>query len=260
MCGDATCEADVAALMEGEKAGLYLTDPPYNVNYEGRAGKIMNDSMEGSAFKQFLTDAFTTATTAMRPGAGFYIWHADGEGRNFREAAEAAGLHVRQCLIWVKNQLVLGRQDYQWRHEPCLYGWTEGKHYFTPDRTQTTVQGDEKPNYKRMKKEELVEILEQMEEQTPQTVIHEDKPAANAEHPTMKPIKLLARLIRNSTIPGEIVLDTFGGSGSTLIAAHQLNRRCFTMELDPKYVDVIVDRYEKLTGEKAQKLSHNVAR
>lgn len=184
---------------------------------------IKNDSMEDSQFRAFLVDAFNAATEHIKPGGAFYIWHADSEGFNFRVAAKEAGLKVRQCLVWNKNSLVLGRQDYQWKHEPCLYGWKDGAgHYFTNDRTLTTV-------------------------------IDEDKPARSDEHPTMKPIKLFARQIANSSRPGETVLDTFGGSGTTIMAAEQLGRKARVMELDPKYCDVILARYESLTGTKGQK-------
>lgn len=165
------------------------------------------------------------------------------------------GWKVRQCLIWNKNAINIGRQDYQWKHEPCLYGWKDGAgHYFIDDRTQATVYEDKIPVFSKMKKEEMRELLEQIyADKISTTVMNEDKPQLSAEHPTMKPIKLMARLIKNSTRPGEIVLDTFGGSGSTLIACEQLNRTCYMMELDPKYVDVIIDRWEQLTGKKAVK-------
>lgn len=216
---------------------------------------IMNDNMDSSSFREFLKDAFTAADNVMKEGAAFYIWHAENEGYNFRGACNDVGWSVKQCLIWNKNAFTLGRQDYQWKHEPCLYGWKQGAHYFIDDRTQSTVQEDIMPNFNTMKKEEMRKLLEEIySDKISTTVINENKPLRNDEHPTMKPIKLLARLIKNSSRPNEIVLDTFGGSGSTLIACEQLNRICYTMELDPKYVDVIIDRYEKLTGQKAVKL------
>jgi site-specific DNA-methyltransferase (adenine-specific) len=233
---------------------MWLTDPPYNVDYEGSDGqKIQNDNMGDTQFRAFLKSAFTAAIAAMRPGAAFYIWHADFEGFNFRGACRDAGLQVRQCLIWVKNSLVLGRQDYQWRHEPCLYGWKDGAaHYFIDNRAQTTVIEDYVPDFGKMKKEEMKALLEEIySDRISTTVIYEDKPKANDLHPTMKPIKLLARLIRNSSKPDDIVLDTFGGSGSTLMACEQLGRTCYTCELDPKYVDVIIQRWEEFTGKKA---------
>lgn len=236
MCGDSTSLTDVQKLVGGAQMDLLLTDPPYNVDYQGAAGKIKNDNMEDTAFRRFLTDAFSNAAMVMKPGAPFYIWHADSEGYNFRGACKDSMLRVRQCLIWVKNSLVMGRQDFQWKHEPCLYGeseieedahepclygWTEGKkHYFFKNRKQTTV-------------------------------LNFDKPVKSAEHPTMKPIKLFDYQMQCSSKPGENVLDLFAGSGTTIMAAEQNGRRAFCMEYDPKYTDVIVDRWEKFTGEKA---------
>ena len=236
MCGDSTSLTDVQKLVGGAQMDLLLTDPPYNVDYQGTAGKIKNDNMEDTAFRRFLTDAFSNAAMVMKPGAPFYIWHADSEGYNFRGACRDAMLRVRQCLIWVKNSLVMGRQDFQWKHEPCLYGeseieeeahepclygWTEGKkHYFFKNRRQTTV-------------------------------LNFDKPVKSAEHPTMKPIKLFDYQMQCSSKPGENVLDLFAGSGTTIMAAEQNGRHAFCMEYDPKYADVIVDRWEKFTGKKA---------
>lgn len=209
----------------GALIDMWLTDPPYNVEYEGGTAEhltIMNDKQGDDDFRGFLTDAFMVAAHHLKPGAAFYIWHADSEGYNFRHACRAAGLEVKECLIWNKNSLVLGRQDYQWKHEPCLYGWKDGTHQWYADRKQTTV-------------------------------IDFDRPNKNAEHPTMKPVGLMAYLIQNSTKEGDFVLDSFGGSGSTLIACEQTGRKCMTMELDPRYVDVIVKRWENLTGNKAIK-------
>ena len=253
ICGDSTDPEVIDKLMGGAEADLLLTDPPYNVNYSNKAGKIANDNLEDSAFRSFLRDAFHVASSKLRGGGAFYIWHADTEGLNFRGAAEETGLHVRQCIIWNKNGLILGRSDYQWKHEPCLYGWKDGgKHYFTDDRKQATVIEDPKPDFKKMKKEELRNLLEQLySDRVSTTVIDEKKPLANDMHPTMKPLGLLARQIRNSTKQGWLVLDTFGGSGSTLMACEQLNRKCYTCELDPHYVDVILQRWEDFTGKKA---------
>ena len=250
LCGDSTNPAAIAPRLAGGGADLFLTDPPYNVDYEGSDGKkIKNDKMGDGAFHQFLTDAFTAANTALKPGCAIYIWHADSEGYNFRSAFKAAGWTLRQCLIWVKNSLVLGRQDYQWKHEPCLYGWKDGAaHYFTNSRTETTTIEDQGLEF---------EILKEIySDKVETTIIHENKPARNAEHPTMKPIRLLARLIRNSSRQSQVVLDTFGGSGSTLIACEQMNRTCYTMELDPHYCDVIIARWEKLTGQTATKITN----
>lgn len=224
MCGDSTVLEDVEKLMGGEQADMLLTDPPYNVNYEGKTKdklKIKNDQMGNDNFRQFLTDAFSNADMVMKPGAVFYIWHADSEGYNFWGACFDAGWTVRQCLIWNKNSMVMGRQDYQWKHEPCLYGWKEGAgHLWASDRKQTTV-------------------------------INFDKPTRNDMHPTMKPIPLFDYQIKNNTKGGDVVLDLFGGSGTTIMACEQNGRRGYSMEYDPRYVDVIVDRWEKFTGAKA---------
>jgi site-specific DNA-methyltransferase (adenine-specific) len=259
MCGDSTSITDVDRLMDGNKASLLVTDPPYNVNYEGTAGKIMNDSMDNDSFRQFLRDAFTTADVAMNDGAVFYIWHADSEGYNFRGACYDVGWKVRQCLIWVKTSLVLGRQDYQWKHEPCLYGWKDGSHFWNGGRKErTTITDFDIFELRDKNKEELLKFIEQYccdNEDIETSIIYEEKPNKNADHPTMKPIKLLARSIRNSSKENDNVLDLFGGSGSTLITCEQLNRKCFMMELDPKYVDVIINRWEQFTGKKATLLN-----
>ena len=240
--------------MAGEKADLLLTDPPYNVNVEGANGKkIANDSMEESKFAEFLKKAMLAAADSLKVGGCFYIWHADTESVAFRLACSGAGLTVKQNLIWNKNIAVISRQDYNWKHEPCLYGWKEGAaHYFCQDFTQTTVQ-DELPaiDLAKMTKDEMKALLERIIAQA-STVINEDKPNRNEDHPTMKPIKLIARLIRNSSKLDEKVLDPFGGSGSTLIACEQMERSYYTCELDPNYCDVIVTRWEKFTGRKAE--------
>lgn len=256
LCGDSTKGDDVDKLMGGELADLLLTDPPYNVAYEGATKDkltIKNDNMDDASFLAFLSDAFLNAVKSMRPGASFYIWHAGVYGYQFKCALRNAGLSLRQILIWVKNTIVLGRQDYQWRHEPCLYGWKDGAaHYFINDRTQSTVYEDAGVDYKKLKKDELLQLVKQLTDvSTPNTIIYEDNPTRNDVHPTMKPVKLMGRLVKNSSKQGELVLDLFGGSGSTLIACEQLNRRCFSMEFDPKYCDAILDRWEKLTGKTA---------
>lgn len=247
-------------------ADLCLTDPPYNVNYTGgteEALKIENDHMSAEDFREFLTAAFSLMVKYTKPGGAFYVWLASREHMNFEAALNAAGLTVREQLIWVKNALVLGRQDYQWRHEPCLYGWKDGApHYFRDDRTQTTVQESDPPeNVRKMKKEELVKFCEALlakMEDAESTILREDKPTSSEEHPTMKPIRLMARLIANSTRPNEVVFDPFGGSGSTLIACEQLGRQCRTIELDERYASVIVDRWEKYTGRRAVKVNDAV--
>ena len=259
MCGDSTSVNDVQVLLGGGTADLLLTDPPYNVDYTGGTGmKIQNDNMADDVFVGFLRDAFTAADKVMRPGAAFYIWHAESGGSAFRNACRQTGWKIRQCLIWVKNGFVMGRQDYQWKHEPCLYGWKDGAaHYFVNDRSQSTVT-DDKIDLRKLKKEEMLKMLQELlSDRNATTVIYEDKPLMNDVHPTMKPVKLMGRLVSNSTKKGENVLDIFGGSGSTLIACEQLERNCFTMELDPKYCDVIIDRWEKFTGKKAEKINES---
>lgn len=251
LCGDSTKPEDVAKLMNGRLADLLITDPPYNVNYEGGTGlKIANDNMSDAKFRQFLVDAFTQASTHMKKGAAFYIWHADSEGFNFRAAAKETGWQIRQCLIWVKNSLVMGRQDYQWKHEPCLYGWKDGAgHFFVDDRTNTTVIED-KIDFKKLSKQELVKLLEDMTgDKISTSVIHENKPAKNSEHPTMKPIRLLARAVKNSSKQGQLIADFFLGSGSTMVTSHQLARNCYGMEMDPRYCQVIVERMLALDPE-----------
>ena len=254
MCGDSTREADIRTLTGGQLVDLLLTDPPYNVNYQGNAGTIQNDNLEDSQFRAFLHAAFSAAHAVMKPGAAFYIWHADSEGLNFRSAANETGLTVRECLIWVKNALVLGHSDYQWRHEPCLYGWKDGAaHYFTNSRSESTVIPDlMETDPRKMKKEELVKLLtEILTEYRTTTVIEMDKPTRNGEHPTMKPVALFDYLIRNSTKKRETVLDPFAGSGTTIMACEQNGRKALCMELDERYCDVIVRRWEDFTGEKA---------
>lgn len=227
MCGDALDITALTTLMGGKKADLFLTDPPYNVAYVGKtkdALTIKNDKMADDKFREFIRGAFANANTFLKPGGSFYIWHADSEGYNFRGACQDVEWQIRECLIWVKNSLVLGRQDYHWKHEPCLYGWKEGAaHVWNSDRKQTTV-------------------------------LEFDRPSRSAEHPTMKPVKLFAYQITNNTIPGQIVLDTFGGSGTSLMASEQTDRVCYTMELDPRYVDVILERWSALTGKTPKKL------
>jgi site-specific DNA-methyltransferase (adenine-specific) len=224
MCGDSTSITDVEKLMGGELADMLITDPPYNVAYEGKTKDkltIQNDQMENDDFRQFLRDAFSTADSVMKPGAVFYIWHADSEGYNFRGACNDVGWQVRQCLIWNKNSMVLGRQDYQWKHEPCLYGWKDGaSHLWASDRKQTTV-------------------------------IDYTRPGRADIHPTMKPIGLFDYQIKNNTKGGDVVLDLFNGSGTTIMACEQNGRFARCMELDPRYVDAAVNRWEQFTGKKA---------
>lgn len=238
------------------KADMVMTDPPYNVNVSNSEGMtIENDNMSSEAFNDFLGKAFANMSHALKPGGAFYIWYGDSEDVAFRNGCKNNGLMIKQCLIWVKNSFNLGRQDYQWRHEPCLYGWKEGaSHYFIYDRTQDTVKEDAEINFDELSKEEAVAMLKKAHARV-STVQKENKPVTNDLHPTMKPIGLIARLIANSSKKGEIVLDLFGGSGTTLIACEQLKRKCYMMEYDPQYVDVIIGRWENLTGKKAEKVN-----
>lgn len=259
MCGDSTDILQVETLMNGNKADLVLTDPPYNVDYTGGTDehlKIENDNQTSEQFAIFLEKAFNNISACTRQGGAYYCFCIDHYISHFIRAVNNAQMAHRQTLIWVKNALVLGHLDYQKKHEPILYGWKDGgSHYFVDDRTQTTVYEDKGLEFKKMRKDELVKLLEDITaDKRSTTVLHEDKPVRNADHPTMKPVRLIARLIKNSTRIGETVLDTFGGSGSTLIACEQLNRKCYTMELDPKYCDVIIKRWETLTGQKAVKI------
>lgn len=257
MCGDSTDAEQVRRLMDGSMADMLLTDPPYNVDYTGSNGKkIQNDKMGSDAFLEFLTAAFASADSVLKKGGAFYIWHADREEINFRQSCIKNGWEIRQGLIWNKDHFTLGRSDYQWKHELCLYGWKDGAaHYFIDDRTQTTVIEDRPPDFNALTKAELVKYLQDIySDKVPTTVINCEKPLRSDEHPTMKPVKLMGLLIRNSSRQGETVLDIFGGSGSTLMACEQLNRKCYTIELDPHYCDVILQRWENFTGLKAVKL------
>ena len=258
MCGDSTSFEDVERLMDGAQADLLLTDPPYNVAYEGgtdEALTILNDDMSDSAFRQFLRDVFSTADSVLKPGGAFYIWHADSEGYNFRGACRDVGWTVKQCLIWNKNIFVMGRQDYHWKHEPYLYGWKDGAaHYFIDDRTLSTIIEDEN-ELKKMTKSELLDYILKMQEVTATTIINELKPQRNGIHPTMKPLKLFERMVRNSSRRGEVVLDLFCGGGTTLMVCEQLKRKCCTMELDPRYVEATIQRWESYTGKKALKIN-----
>lgn len=217
--------------------------------------KIKNDNMGVGEFQLFLDNAFAAANAAMKPGCPFYIWHASRTQREFENALNESGLFVRQQIIWNKNHFVLGRQDYQWKHELCFYGWKEGTHYFLDNRSQATVYQDTAIDVDKLKKDELKAILKDiMTAKKSTTVIDCDVPLKDDEHPTMKPVKLFGWQIRNSSHPGDIVLDTFGGSGTTIAACEQLGRKCYMMELDPHYCDVIIARWEKLTGKEAVKI------
>ena len=219
MCGDSTQTDTFKALFVEQLADLVVTDPPYNVAYEGKTKNkltIDNDKQTDGDFYQFLYDFYTALGSYTKAGGAWYVWHADSEGYNFRKAMVESGIKIRQCLVWVKNSMVMGRQDYQWKHEPCLYGWKDGaSHGWYSDRKQTTV-------------------------------LEFDRPQRNAEHPTMKPIPLFAYLIGNSSKQGDIVADGFGGSGTTMVACHQMQRKAYLVEFDPKYCQVIIDRMRKL--------------
>ena len=252
-CGDSTSAEDMAALMQGTRADIIVTDPPYNVAYTGKTAdalKIDNDAMDDAGFKDFLIKAFKTMFEPLKAGGAFYIWHADLKGAIFREALQESGGQLRQCLIWVKNVMTLGRQDWQWRHEPCLYGWKNGANHYWDGRRDLTTVYDEKPDYKKMNKEQLLqEITKLRGDNVPNTIIYEDKPARNEEHPTMKPVKLFQRLIKNSSKEDDAILDPFGGSGTTIIACEKLNRTAYVNEIDPHYCDVIRKRWTKWAEE-----------
>tara|TARA_R100000951_G_scaffold27701_1_gene23807 strand:- start:140 stop:1315 length:1176 start_codon:yes stop_codon:yes gene_type:complete len=221
LCGSSTENDTWEKVMNGQLCDLVVTDPPYNVDYTGKtkdALKIDNDKKSNDDFYQFLYDFYTALGSYTKEGGAWYVWHADLEGANFRQAMKDAGIMVKQCLIWVKQTMVMGRQDYHWKHEPCLYGWKEGAaHNWYTDRKQTTV-------------------------------LQFDRPFRNTEHPTMKPIDLISYQVGNSSKVGDLVCDGFLGSGSTMVASHQLKRKCYGMELDPKYCQVIIDRMIKLDG------------
>lgn len=256
MCGDSTNSDDVEKLMNGNIADLVVTDPPYNVAIQNSQGMtIENDDMDSDLFKEFIHKAVENMSNNLKPGGAYYMWYGDIEDIAFRSACIENKLLLKQCLIWVKNQFTLGRQDYQWRHEPCLYGWKQGEgHYFIYDRTQSTVIEQEPIDFDNLSKQEAIKLLKNIyKNEIPSTIIKEDKPKHNDLHPTMKPISLIARLINNSSEENNIVLDLFGGSGTTLIACEQINRICYMMEYDPKYVDVIIKRWEDFTGNKAVK-------
>lgn len=255
ICGDSTDQATIEKLLDMDLVDCLITDPPYNIDYEGGAGKIMNDHMGRGEFGEFLKQSFAAAAYVMKPGAAFYIWYSDKEALNFRSALEYANLEAKQTLIWNKNTFTLGRQDYQWKHEPCIYGWKRGgSHYFIDDRTWQTVY--EQPlDVDKMKGQEAKDLLKKVIEETQMTVINVDKPLRSDEHPTMKPLKLIGRHMLNSTKNKDAVLDPFRGSGTTLIVAEQLGRRCYMCELDPKFIDVIIKRWEDFTGLTAEKIN-----
>jgi len=247
LVGDATDREHVQRLMDGKKADLVWTDPPYNVAISGVAGEIMNDDMENGDFVEFLRKVYKNYMEAMKPGAVIYVSHADSERVNFSLEFQNAGFKMSEVIIWVKNHSTFGRQDFNWKHEPILYGWKEGEgHYFCGDFTRTTVIDDDM-DLDSLDHEQLVELVRKMSNEG-STVIREDRPSRSELHPTMKPIALVEKMIEWSSRPKEIVLDFFMGSGSTIIAAHKANRIAYGLELDPRYADVICARWQKLTG------------
>ena len=277
LCGDSTKVEDVKRLMQGETADLWLTDPPYNVDYSAKVEHlneymkkigeyklggidtaIKHDKMEDDDFHDFLNKAFTAANEVLKAGGAFYVWSAQGHAMvDIQQELDAVGLLFRQQIIWNKKEAVLGRMDYQGKHEPCFYGWKEGAgHYFIDLRNQRTVVEDEEEiDLNKLKKDELKDLCKRLLERPhEETVITEGNLQRNHLHPTMKPVRLFGRLVRNSSRKGEIVLDTFGGSGTTIVACEQLGRKARLMELDPHYCDVIIARWEKLTGQTATKL------
>lgn len=264
LCGDSTKSADVQKLMDGREADMVLTDPPYNValgmnetvviakkrNRRTDGLFIMNDQQEDSQFVKFLLDFYKAFGDITKPGGAWYVWHAEQQSLNFRNAWIESGLLLKQCLIWVKNCFVMGRQDYHWQHEPCLYGWKPGAaHYFIDERNKSTVIEDQ-IDLTKLKKDDMQKMLQEiLNDKAKTTVLKHNRPMKNDIHPTMKPIMLLAPLIENSTKEDEIIADAFLGSGSTMVAAHQIRRRCYGMELDPKYCQVIIERMQQLDPE-----------
>lgn len=280
LCGDSTEPESYTRILNGDKADLVLTDPPYNVNYERRVldlekahlserghktknvrqktettGKIENDRLSDAAFCEFLQSVFKNIKDSLKGGKGFYFFYPAAQTENFLNSLKIAGLNRKQILIWVKNNIVIGRADYQYKHEPIIYGWTEpqsGQHYFTPDRKQKSVFEDELPDFGKMKKEQLVEWIKTHTSEDLSDIIRADKPLASHLHPTMKPVKLLAQLIRNSSRIGETILEPFAGSGSLIIAAEMTQRKARAIELQPAYCDVIVRRFALTIGKTEQ--------
>ena len=259
MCGDSTDSKDVEKLTQGNKIDLVVTDPPYFIDYDKSAlgEKIANDDLSKDERVGFLVKAFTNFKKALKDGGVFYIWHADTCREYFAEALKAVGLENRQVLIWVKNTPTLSRQDYNWKHEPCLYGWKEGAgHYYNNDFTATTINTKQKP-LNQMSEKEKDDYIKELEAYISDgtTTLMYDKPLKSEYHPTTKPVKLIAEQVSRSSRIGESVMDLFGGSGTTLLACEELNRKCYMMEYEPKYVDIIIQRWEEMTGYEAVKVN-----
>ncbi|GAB6178086.1 DNA modification methylase [Desulfobaculum senezii] len=263
LCGDSTCADDVQRLMDGDDADMIWTDPPYNVDYHGRAGSIQNDHLGDSEFRQFLREAFVAMFGVLRKGGAAYVAHADTEGLNFRGAFCEAGFKLASCLIWRKDHFVLGRADYQCQHEPILYGWKPGvAHCWFGGRKRRTIQELGEYGSVSVREDGSVQLFvgdhalcitgRDIEvQQLETTLVFEEKPRASELHPTMKPVALVERFIANSSRKGDVVLDPFGGSGTTLIACERTRRKCRTIELEPKFADVIIRRWQELTGSNA---------
>ncbi|MFS1664708.1 site-specific DNA-methyltransferase, partial [Streptococcus sp. zg-JUN1979] len=256
MCGDATNPDHLKRLLGDTVVDLYVTDPPYNVAYKGKTKEgltIENDQMDDRRFEQFLSDAFQAVDPFLKEGGAYYIWHADSQRVAFSNAVTSTGWLIKQCLIWAKDTFVLGRQDYQWQHEPCLYGWKEGaSHYFIKDFSLSTIL---ESDLESKSKADLIDIIKHYQEQQPTSILRVNRPQRNADHPTMKPLALIERLVRNSSKQGELILDSFAGSGSTLMVCEKLGRVNYSMELDPKYVSRIIKRFELETGIEAVKVN-----
>jgi len=257
LCGDSTSIDDVERLMNGRLADLVFTDPPYNVAIKGKAGSIKNDDMGDRQFYNFLLSVYKNYYKIMKDGCCIYVAHADSERINFTQSFLDSGLKLSQVLIWNKHSATLSRQDYNWKHEPILYGWKDGAaHYFCEDFTETTVYSQkEKQDLKKMKKDELILLVKELQKQHGNTVIDHDRPTVSDLHPTMKPVELVKHFIENSSIQKWVVADLFGGAGSTLIASETSNRVCYTMELDEKYAQVIVQRYVDYTSNSVIKIN-----
>lgn len=272
MCGDATDPYDVTLLMDGAEADLVITDPPYNVDYESKdkaleySGKksrtrisdeLAGDKMKDDDFYTFLFRAFNNICDVARKGAAIYVFHADLQGMTFRQAFSDAGFTLREVLIWERSNFVLGRSDYHWRHEPILYGWKDGAaHYFVDDRSQDNIFYEDDIDFESMKKKDLIAYIELMRKDLLErtTVQYEKKPAKSSLHPTIKPVSLIGRLMANSSRRREIVVDLFAGSGTTVIAAEELGRKAYAMEISPRYCDVILDRWREYTGREPERI------